>query len=395
MRNTRRKELLTFPSHYKCTSKALEVQDCLLSRETRIIASSCRNASVVVGAVLANPGARPERPATAAPATLGPELPLARPVDVSHLARVVPHLAPETLHQLIRHRGLDACAEIVASATPTQLASVFDLDLWRSAQPGHDERFDAERFGEWLELLVDAGGTVAARTVAAMDEHLVVAGLSRYVRVFDPAAIATTLDGEPPDIDVTSHRGPECEVGGYLVRGITADAWDAIVALLLALDADHHDRFHAVMRGCRRLSNSTPEVDGLDDLLMEPEQLLHDLAVDREHRRSRQGYSTPADARAFLLMARRRRRPSRGEPSVNPLVAAYFRAASDTVASGDDAARTCREAPWPLRRHLPLSRRPPTPSSTCSRGQAWCHSDPARCSKAHTLNHHVSRSFVR
>ena len=112
-------------------------------------------------------------------------------MDVSHLERVVPHLAPETLHQLIAHRGLDVCAEIVASATPTQLASVLDLDLWRSAQPGHDERFDAERFGEWLELLVDAGGTVAARTVAAMDEHLVVAGLSRYVRVFDPAAIAT------------------------------------------------------------------------------------------------------------------------------------------------------------------------------------------------------------
>ena len=282
--------------------------------------------------------------------------PLARLLDTPHLARVVPHLAPETLHQLIRHCGLDVCAEIVASATPTQLASVFDLDLWRSARPGHDERFDTERFGEWLELLVDAGGTVAARTVAAMDEHLVVAGLSRYIRVFDPAAIATTLDGEPPDIDVTSHRGPECEVGGYLVRGITADAWDAIVALLLALEADHHDRFHAVMRECRRLSNSTPEVDGLDDLLMEPEQLLHDLALDREHRRSQQGYSTPADARAFLLMARQRRRPSKGEPSVNPLVAAYFRAANDTIASGDDAARTCRDAPWRLRRHLPVSR---------------------------------------
>ena len=276
--------------------------------------------------------------------------PLAGQVDVSHLVRVVPQLAPETLHQLIRHCGDDVRAEIVAAATPAQLASVFDLDLWRSAQPGHDERFDVERFGEWLELLVDAGGTVAARTVAAMDEHLVVAGLSRYVRVFDLAAIATTLEGEPLDIDVTPHRGHECEVGGYLVRGITSDAWDAIVALLLALDADHHDRFHAVMRECRRLSNSTPEVDGLDDLLMAPEQLLHDWPRDREHRRSRQGYSTPADARAFLLMARRRRRPSAGEPSVNPLVAAYFRAVTDTTASENDAAEAAATGPRPRRR---------------------------------------------
>jgi Family of unknown function (DUF6178) len=259
--------------------------------------------------------------------------PAASPVDVSRLARVVPDLAPETLHQIIRQYGLDACAEIVGAATPAQLRSVFDLDLWRSARPGHDERFDPERFGEWLELLVDAGGTVAARTVAAMDEDLVVAGLSRYVRVFDPAAFATTLDGEPLDSDVAAHDGPECEMGGYLVRGITTDAWDAIVAFLHALDADHHERFHAVMGACRQLSNSTPEVDGLDDLLVAPEQLLHDLAADREDRRSQQGYSTPADARAFLLMARRRRRPSPGEPKVNPLVAAYFRAATDASES--------------------------------------------------------------
>jgi hypothetical protein len=263
--------------------------------------------------------------------------PLAGPVDVPHLVRVVPQLAPETLHQLIRNCGDDVRAEIVAAATSAQLASVFDLDLWRSAQPGQDERFDVERFGEWLDLLVDAGDTVAARTVAAMDEHLVVAGLSRYIHVFDMAAIATTLEGEPLDV-VTPHRGYECEVGGYLVRGITSDAWDAIVALLLALDADHHDRFHAVMRECRRLSNSTPEVDGLDDLLMAPEQLLHDVSRDRDQRRSRQGYSSPADARAFLLMAKRRRRPSDGEPSVNPVVAAYFRAVTDTSGSENDAA---------------------------------------------------------
>jgi Family of unknown function (DUF6178) len=267
--------------------------------------------------------------------------PLARLIDTPHLARVVPHLPPETLHQLMRHYGLDACGDIVAAATPAQLTTIFDLDLWRSPQPGREERFDVERFGEWLELLADTGGTGAARTVATMDDQLLTAGLSRYIRVFDPAAIAesTSSDGEAIDIDVTPHAGPECELGGYLVRAIRADGWDAVVALLLALDADCPDRFHAVMRECRRLSNSRPEIDGLDDLLMEPEQLLHDVALDRERRRSQLGYITPADARAFLLMARRRRRPSRGEPSVNPIAAAYFRAGSDTAASGNDHAQ--------------------------------------------------------
>src|SRR5215510_31593 len=94
---------------------------------------------------------------------------LARLLDSPFLARVVPHLAPEMLHQLIQHRGLDACGELVTSATPAQLTSLFDLDLWRRAQPGRDAEFDVSRFGEWLEVLVNAGDSVAARTVAALD----------------------------------------------------------------------------------------------------------------------------------------------------------------------------------------------------------------------------------
>ena len=93
-------------------------------------------------------------------------------------------------------------------------------------------------------------------------------------------------------------------MGGYTVRARRTDAWDAIVTLLIALDAEHGDYFHGVMQGCRRLSNSRAESDGLDDLLLAPEQHLHDVAIDRERRRSQQGYATPADARAFLQMAR-------------------------------------------------------------------------------------------
>ena len=269
-----------------------------------------------------------------------PASPLARLLDLPHLARIVPQLAPETLHQLIRHSGLDACGEIVALATPAQLTSVLDLDLWQGAQPGQDERFDADRFGDWLELLADTGAAVAARTVAALDESLVIAGLSRYVRVFDPATFEPTeaTDDEPIDIDATPQGGPECEVGGYLVRAARADTWDAIVALLLALEADHHDRFHAVMRGVRRLSNSMPELDGLDDLLLAPEQHFHDVALDREERRSEQGYCTPASARAFLQMAREGRRASHGETSLHPIVAAYFRAAEHEAAPADRIA---------------------------------------------------------
>jgi len=127
---------------------------------------------------------------------------LARLMDTPFFARVVPHLAPETLHQLIQYRGLDACGELVTSATPAQLTSLLDLDLWRHAQPGRDEQFDVDRFGEWLEVLVDTGDSVAARTVAALDKDLLnvsrvlsLSPLDHVRRIVLPAAIPMIFTG--------------------------------------------------------------------------------------------------------------------------------------------------------------------------------------------------------
>jgi hypothetical protein len=278
---------------------------------------------------------------------------LARLLDSPSFARVVPHLAPETLHQLIRHRGLAACGELVTLATPAQLTSLLDLDLWRHAQPGRpggDEQFDVDRFGEWLDVLVNTGDSVAARAVAALDAHLVIVGLSRYLRVFDPGTFEPTesSDDEPMDRSEMMNSETigdvlECEVGGYLVRAQRTDAWDAIVTLLVTLEIEHNDYFHAVMQGCRRLSNSRPEIDGLDDLLTAPAQHLHDVAIARARRRSRQGYATPADARAFLRMARQPQHPPRASTATasNPIIKAYFRDADEEV----DTARGADDIP--------------------------------------------------
>ena len=253
---------------------------------------------------------------------------IARVLQSPLLARVVPQLPPETLHALISHRGLDAAGELIAAATPSQLTAVFDIDLWRRS--GRDDRFDDHRFGEWLEALVESDELLAARIIAAIDEELAINGLSRYVRVFDPAAVSmSTGDDETMPSDGRSFDGLSREVGGYLVRAKRTDAWDAIIALLFALAEHHPHSFHVVMCGCRRLSNSTPEIDGLDDLLTEPEQALHDVAAERDDRRSQQGYLTTADARAFLQMARQRHRHPGVQASSNPIAEAYFRAVDD------------------------------------------------------------------
>jgi hypothetical protein len=294
---------------------------------------------------------------------------LARLQDTPAFARVVAHLPPEALHRLVRLLGLEACHELVTSATPAQLASVLDLDLWRSASPGRDEQFDVDRFGEWLEALVDAGSEIAARIIASIDQDVVVAGLSRYVRVLDPGIFEPTAqsDDEASDRHAAMREGDsiavgtaasaedapvgdpgvglECELGGYLIRARRADAWDAILSLLSALGVEHEHCFDAVMQGCRRLSNSRAEIDGLDDLLPAPEQHLHDVTIGRERRRAQRGYATPADARAYLRMARQPacdRAEAAATPAitVNPIVAAYFRAADEVSDSPPSPAHT-------------------------------------------------------
>jgi hypothetical protein len=260
---------------------------------------------------LAHPGDRPDDR-------------LARLLDAPDLPQVVARLAPESLHQLIRTAGLDACGPLVAAAAPDQITRVLDLDLWQP-RPERDDAFDAERFGAWLEMLADIDAASAVRLLTALDRDLVVMGLSRHIRVSDPAIFLPTA----PSDDEATARVPddlEVEIGGYLVRGRDTDAWTPIVHLLLALESEDADGFHAIMRGCRALSNSTPEDDELDALLLAPEQILHDVAIAREDRRAGQGYVTANDARAFLKLARHARPASPGEARPrNTIAAAYVR----------------------------------------------------------------------
>ena len=259
------------------------------------------------------------------PATPDATRVLERILESRHIAHVVPRLQPEVLHRIIQHCGLEQCGELLALATPGQLVNLFDLDLWRSNQPGTEEQFDADRFGVWLEVLVESGPAIAADKLASLEADLVSGALAQYARVFDAAAVSPAVpsDGEEPD---APNDAFDAKVGGYLLDARRQDSWDAIVATLVALEEGHRDYFHRVMRGCRKLSNSLPEIDGLDDLLTDQDQIMFDLAVEREARRERHGFVTPVQARAFLDAARQPPANSDGPAPGATLARAYFRA---------------------------------------------------------------------
>jgi hypothetical protein len=249
---------------------------------------------------------------------------LQRILDTPQLAQVIPRLPGEVLHRVIERCGLEDCSEVVALATPAQLLEVFDLDLWRPGEPGHDELFDAARFGVWLRVLVEAGAAAAASKLARIDSDLLVTAFAEHVRVFDPAAMTlTTEDGEEIPL-IRADDDLRAEMGGYLVVARREDAWDAVVDVLDALSSFETHCFHKVMRGCRRLSNADPEVDGLDDLLTDPEQGMFDVIVEREQRRDKKGYLSPAQARAFLQEARQRDLSTAVPPAPGAVARAYF-----------------------------------------------------------------------
>ena len=205
-------------------------------------------------------------------------------------------------------------------------------------------------------MLTENDPAVAAQKLAGMDAGLLITAFSQHVRVYDPAVLKLqTEDGDEIDAIHIPEGASTCEVGGYLVVATRDDAWDAIVDVLVALEAAHSDVFHRVMRGCRSLSNDAPEVDGLDDLASEPEQAMFDQTVEREERRDKQGYMSPAQARAFLQAARELDIRSTTMPEPSAVTRAYFSAvdpaaAADEPGGGAHAPAHRMRRPWPMRR---------------------------------------------
>ncbi len=271
------------------------------------------------------------------------------------LAKVVPHLSPELIHRVIQTCGLEDSVEFVALATPAQLSRVLDVDVWQGRTPGGDDQFDVDRFGVWLEVLMQSGAAVAANTLIDLDLALVVTGFSRHVVVSDLAAVSafTTLDGRYVERR-ESNRVRATEIAGYAFEARRESAWEAVVDLLTHLAAEHPEYFDGLMRRCVGLSNGPREADGFHSLLEDTDQDMFDLASARGARREREGYVTPAQARAFMQSARDIPLDTERPPD-RPLARAYFGEMSAT-------ADTHEQSPDDLPGLSPESRHDETPA---------------------------------
>jgi hypothetical protein len=250
---------------------------------------------------------------------------LARLLDAPDLARRIQALPASALREVLVEIGIEDAGELIALTTFEQLRDVFDEDLWRSGAPGADTGFDADRFALWLEVLHEAGDAFIADRLADFSEDFLAFAFSRLVRVIDVAlATAAISDADEADLldkVVDSHS---CEdLDGYLIIARVERGWDSVWSSLRALDERHPELLRALLRrNWLATEGEAEDVGGLYTLLTESEQLQEDAAAEREDRRAERGYVSPADARAFLALAR----SAPAAPEEDPITRAYFRA---------------------------------------------------------------------
>jgi hypothetical protein len=251
-------------------------------------------------------------------------------VELPDLAGTIRALPPRTFAALVREVGVEDAGEVVALATTEQLVQAFDEDLFVSDRAGERESLDVGRFVVWLEVLLEAGDDVAADRIAELDEDFVAHALGGVLLVLDEDALRERLDegdeDEARQVDKSLESALTEELDGYVLLAKRHDGWDAVLALVLALDRDHRALLVRVLDRLARVGSAAlDDLEELSTVLSEGESLAEDAEAAREERRSEQGYVEPRAARAFLSLARRPP-PGEGRPTErDPLTRAFLR----------------------------------------------------------------------
>lgn len=252
-----------------------------------------------------------------------------RLLDTPQLVQELRALPGPKFAALVQHLGVEDAGELIALATTEQLVAAFDEDLFQAGRPGERETFAAERFVTWLEVLLEAGEQVAARRIAELSPDFVVQALSSLVLVLDHDALLARLSegGRAAYYADKALESALCEeLEGYLIIARQADGWDAVLALLLALDRDHRPLLERLLDRCAYLARGyLDDLEGLHEVLSAADSLAEDVEAEREERRTQQGYVEPRAARAFLALCQKPLPTGISATTRDPLTAAYFR----------------------------------------------------------------------
>jgi hypothetical protein len=255
---------------------------------------------------------------------------LSRILEDPDLVVRVQSLDSRSLGRLVERIGLEDSGELLSLAATGQIIDLLDADLWKSDRPGLDETFDADRFVVWLEVMLEAGEEFVARKLTELPEDLVMLALYAHVLVINIDELAVEMAGRGEDVDLTEKALDSClyhEFAEYQIISRRYEGFNALVAVLSALDEEHHDFLQRLLDRCCRLSREFIEDNGgLYNVLTSEEMLESDAAADREDRRAARGFIAPSAAASFLALAKETSLEELVKSSeTDPVTGKYFR----------------------------------------------------------------------
>jgi hypothetical protein len=167
---------------------------------------------------------------------------------------------------------------------------------------------------------------------------LVVLAVHRLVLVLDIDVLAEQLspgDEEAESLEraLDTTASEDWEEFHLIARDV--DVWDDVYNALMSLDREHHDRLRDILEQCCAMSTEyISGQGGLFQVLTADEMLDGDVAAARDDRRAAEGFISPADARAFLELARRG-----GGDARDAITRAYFRGLDQRGVTNNEAPR--------------------------------------------------------
>ncbi len=170
--------------------------------------------------------------------------------------RLVRSIPDSEFYLTVREVGPTDALPLVALSSAEQIGHLIDLESWRR------DRFDPERSGAWVALLLDAGEPTIKRFVRATDNSLLTLMFQRWVRT-------RSIDYDDPEEDrgqteSGDERGFVSPDGNFRFSPIIAEHGPAIQRITQLFFQDQPERYREVLR------------DSVDELPAElEEQALH------------------------------------------------------------------------------------------------------------------------
>jgi Family of unknown function (DUF6178) len=227
--------------------------------------------------------ARIERLTLGQKVELALRVPPARRLDLLLHARrpreVVRALPDAELYLTVREVGPTDALPLLALASTEQLLHVLDLESWRG------DRFDADRAGAWLALVLEADERATTRVLRALDDQVLALVLHDWIRI-EPIVNENEMAelGGSGISESGDDRGQVTPDGHYRFLPSIVEHAPAIRRILQLLFVDDRARYDRLL--WQALWETSAELE---------EQALY----WRQSRLEEHGYPTPEDALAI------------------------------------------------------------------------------------------------